>query len=187
MDPKQSFHRVSRSICSNRTCYVAANPAVLKCKAGALTGVPQLHFGIDSKMQAGHSEMQTRHSQVRIDVQECFVCISKCPASISESIPTWRSRFSFPRPPHLQRGMIYKATEDLHRDIQATQYSNILLGDDAFKFEKNTKTIKSFRLPTQTTTIPLRKFTEFYGGPTDRRTDGGTDGRTDGRLGFPKA
>ena len=149
--------------------------------------MPQLHFGIDSKLQAGHSEMQTRHSQVTIDVQECFVCISKCPASISESIPTWRSRFSFPRPPHLQRGMIYKATEDLHRDIQATQCSNILLGDDAFKFEKNTKTITSFRLPTQTTTIPLRKFTEFYGGPTDRRTDGGTDGRTDGRLGFRKA
>ena len=81
----------------------------------------------------------------------------------------------------------YKATEDLHRDIQVTQCSNILLGDDAFQFEKNTKTITSFRLPTQTTTIPLRKFTEFYGGPTDRRTDGGTDGRTDGRLGFPKA
>ena len=60
--------------------------------------------------------------------------------------------------------MIYKATEDLHRDVQETQYSNSLLGDDAFRFENNTKTIKSFRLPTQTTTIPLRKFTEFYGG-----------------------
>ena len=132
--------------------------------------------------------MQTRHSQVTIDVQECFVCISKCPASISESIPTWRSRFSFPRPPHLQRGMIYKATEDLHRDIQATQYSNILLGDDAFKFEKNTKTIKSFRLPTQTTTIPFQKFTEFYSGPTNRPTDGRRNGWTDGRTaGIPKS
>ena len=79
-------------------------PAVLKCKAGALTGVPQLNFGIDSKMQAGHSDMQTRHSHVTIDVQECFVCI-------------------------------YKATDDLHTDLQATQCSNILLGDDAFTFE----------------------------------------------------
>ena len=30
--------------------------------------------------------------------------------------------------------------------------------------EKNTETIKSFRLPTQTSTMPLRKFTDFYGG-----------------------